>query len=49
MSLALDAEARGDYAAAVTHYERIESLSSDQWPADLRARLKVARRAARGD
>ena len=49
MSAGLAAEARGDYRDAVRQYERIESLSSDQWPADLKDRLKLARRAARGD
>ena len=49
MSAGLAAEAKGDYAAAVQHYERLESLSSRQWPAGLRDRLKLARSAARGD
>jgi hypothetical protein len=49
MAAGLAAEARGDYAVAVKQYERIESLSSDAWPADLRDRLKLARRAAKGD
>ena len=49
MATGLAAEARGDYAVAVKQYERLESLSNSQWPADLKDRLKLARRAARGD
>ncbi len=49
MAAGLSAEARGDYAAAVKQYERIESLSSDEWPAGLKDRLGLARAAARGD
>ena len=49
LAAALADEASGDYAAAVTQYERIESLSSDEWPAGLKDRLSLARVAARGD
>ena len=49
MAAGLAAEARGDYAGAVKVYERIESLSSDEWPAGLKDRLSLARSAARGD
>ena len=49
MAAALAAEATGDYATAVRQYEHVESLGSDQWPADLKDRLKLARAAARGD
>ena len=49
MAAGLSAEARGDYAGAVKQYERIESLSSDEWPTDLKDRLSLARAAARGD
>ncbi len=47
MVAGLAAEARGDYAAAVQQYERIESLSADEWPAGLKDRLTLARSAAR--
>ena len=49
MAAGLAAEARGDYRGAIGQYERIESLSSDQWPTGLKDRIKLARRAARGD
>ena len=49
MAAGLAAEARGDYAAAVKQYERIESLSSDEWPSGFKDRLSLARSAARGD
>jgi hypothetical protein len=49
MAAGLSAEARGDYAGAVKLYERIESLSSDEWPAGLKDRLSLARSAAHGD
>jgi hypothetical protein len=49
MAAGLAAESRGDYAAAVKHYEHIESLSSEEWPAGLKDRLSLARTAARGD
>ena len=49
MAAGLSAEARGDYAGAVKQYERIESLSSDEWPTDLKDRLTLARAAGRGD
>ena len=49
MAAGLAAEARGDYGVAVKQYEHLESLSSDQWPAGFKDRLKLARAAARGD
>jgi hypothetical protein len=46
---ALDAEASGNYKAAVTAYERIESLPSDSWPTNLETRLTLARKEMKGD
>lgn len=46
-SAGIEAEAHGNYAAAVAAYERIESLPRTLWPTDLKARLKLARSAAR--
>jgi hypothetical protein len=46
---ALDAEASGNYRAAVAAYERIESLPSDSWPTNLETRLTLARKEMKGD
>lgn len=40
---AMDAEAQGDYRAAVRKYEQIKDFSPDTWPRDLELRLKEAR------
>jgi hypothetical protein len=46
---AMEAEATGNYNAAVQTYERIESLPSDLWPAGLEVRLALARKELKGD
>jgi hypothetical protein len=40
---AIDAEARGDYAAALRHYEQIKKLRRDAWPGGLQVRIDLAR------
>jgi hypothetical protein len=42
---AIDAEARGDYAAALQHYEQIKKLRRDAWPGGLQVRIDLAREA----
>jgi hypothetical protein len=49
LSNAMDAESTRNYAAAVQAYERIESLPSDSWPANLEVRLALARKELKGD
>jgi hypothetical protein len=46
---ALEAESTGNYSMAVQAYERIESLPSDSWPANLETRLSLARKELKGD
>jgi|GEM_PF-992144 len=45
-ALALDAERRGDWAAAVKLYEQIESLPPEAWPGSLQVNLQIARTRA---
>ena len=45
---AIDAGARGDWAGAVSLYERIEKLPKDAWPSDVELKLEIARKRARG-
>jgi hypothetical protein len=49
LTAGMSAESTGDYAGAVAAYERIESLPSDQWPASLELRLKLARKELKGE
>jgi hypothetical protein len=49
MQAGMDAEAHHHFAAAVADYERIESLPSDNWPASLPLRLKLARKELNGE
>ena len=45
----LNAESNGNFVAAVRAYERIQSLPSSQWPAQLNTRLQLARKELKGD
>lgn len=45
-SQAIDAEARQDFAAAVSCYEKIQKLQSKAWPGGLQIRLDMARKRA---
>lgn len=45
-NLAIDAEAKRDWAGAVAFYEKIEKLPKDAWPSDVEMRLENARKRA---
>ncbi len=48
-STGMEAESRQDFAAAVSAYEKLESLPSDSWPAHLEVRLELARKGLKGE
>ena len=43
---AMDAQAKGDWTAAVKLYEQIEKLPRDAWPSDVELKLDIARKRA---
>jgi hypothetical protein len=49
LRIGMEAESRSNFAAAVSAYERIQSLPSSSWPPHLDVRLALARRELRGD
>jgi hypothetical protein len=49
LNAGLTAESNGNYGVAVKAYERIQSLPSTEWPANLLTRLELAKKELKGD